>query len=278
MKKLVTLMVVLMVSTLASANGLLGYWDFNGTSNDVSGYADPADAYLTGSASLVTEAGRQALKASGGGAFVAYNDKWDDIRGFGAQQLPSGPLRGSGITLSLWTKSLTNNQWKPLFGMAETGWGARLFTMDSGTLGDVQDSDNGWNPVNLWQGNDWNGGVSGAPWLAWHHILYTYDYTVQENRLYIDGVLRQNLDKGAAFNGWWAASTDTLIIGAKVSGADSAEAYIDDAAIFSGSADLADAQFLFNGGSPLLVDIQSVPEPATMTMLGLGVLALIRRK
>jgi hypothetical protein len=284
LKKLVMcLAVVLMVSSIANADfwypwglGLLGYWNFEGNANDVSGYGNPANATLFGGATLTTEAGRNCLSAVNGGAIVVGNgingnEKWDDIRGWDSPVIQAGTnpprLRGSGITLSVWVKpNNVDEQWKFLLGMS-TGWGARIFSMNSGALADCQDSDDGWNPVQAWQGSDWSGGIPNGPSLAWHNIIYAYDYKVQENRMYIDGVLRATANKGPALTGWWAASTDQFGIGTD-NGTNSYNGFIDDVIIYSGAADNEDAYEIYI----------STPEPATMTMLGLGVLALIRRK
>jgi hypothetical protein len=275
LKKLaVSLAVVLMVSSIASADlphpwgiSLLGYWNFEGNTNDVSGYGTPANAFLTGGATLTTNAGRKCLSAVNGGALIGYNDKWDDIRGYPAYQIENNTPRGRGITLSVWVKpNNVDEQWKFLFG-SSTGWGARIFSMNSGALADCQDSSSGWDPVQVWQGSDWSGGVPNGPSLAWHNIIYAYDYAVQENRMYIDGVLRATSNKGPAYSGWWAATTDQFGIGTD-NGTNGYNGFIDDAMIFYGAADAQDAYEIYI----------HTPEPATMALLGLGAVVLRRRK
>jgi len=278
MKKLaLCVAVVLMASVIASAgtNGLLAYWNFEGTANDVSGYGTAANLTMNAGATLVSEGGRNALL---GGGYVD-STKWDDrvLGGVQVPKLDNNPALSpgnTGLTYSFWTKPQNvNQQWTLAVGF--DGWGLRVFTMDSGYIADLQTSQNGWNPGQAWQGADWSGGVWNNPSLAWHHIVYTYDHVAGRTRGYIDGVLKTDMLKTdwELPGTWWADSTDRFFI-AK----DPTSAFIDDVMVFSGACNDATALGLYNGTYDAFSAPINVPEPTTMALLGLGAISLIRRK
>lgn len=288
-KALVVLLMVVVAVGVAQAQprtdipaGLRVAWNFedqgaNDMALDVSGVAEAMDAELETGAAVV----------------------WDNLR----NGYVLDPLIGRGLaphkgkidhntscTLQAWVRPLDRNnngnmdeplengsQWKPLVG-TNNGWGPRMFTMNSGFLCDSQLFYNdpgwtmdGWNPVNLWRGNDW-GNVSG-----WHHLVWTFKGvedgpgTGSVAKGYVDGVLLATI----ARQGDWIVGWDAAFhLGGY--GADQCPWLLDDVAYWHGAASDEVVAGLYSGQYTIF-NAPIVPEPVSLVLLGLGGL-LIRRK
>ena len=155
--------------------------------------------------------------------------------------------RSVGFTWSLWANVNSSN-------LTDTGADCIIGTRNGGT----------WHKIDLAGTSNW-AGVS-YPNLAddtWHHIAYVGDST--SVRIYIDGELKgtDTSTPTTTFNG-------PLEIGGTSRYTEDTTGLMSDVAIWNEALTLDRIQALAAGGP--------VPEPATMALLGIGGLLVLRRR
>lgn len=279
LKKLVVLVALLAVTGIAMAEdqlgtpGLVACWNWDNGGFESSGRGAPDNATFSGAPLIADPYGQKGmvLDLTLGSAFAAGTGKWDFNKNF---------------TLSIWVAPLdrngngledeVNEQWKFITGQAG-GWGPRAFSMNSGGLYDSQlwyDYGgwqlDGWTPNQAWRGSDWLIDNTGP----WHNVVYTRDGTTKMERMWVDGVGNIGWDVGPTIGDWYVNWSSWNF--GQTNPADSTGWLLDSVCVWNGVCTDEVAAGLKSG----LYDCYNapIPEPATMTLLALGALGLIRRK
>jgi hypothetical protein len=250
----------------ALTDNLLANWSFDEgsgtTASDTSGSTNTHDGTLVNSPVWTTSGKLNGALdfGSGGSAYVEVPDHTE-------LQL------STSFTISAWF-------YMPSGGLSDL---AGIVVKDDGTR-------NYW--VALWSDEDVffrtaSGGTdisvnttAGVDEDAWHHVVAAYDSSANTGKLFVDGVLIETQSNVGTPD----TSTAKLTIGAQdTNGFRSFTDRIDEVAIWSralSDGGVSDGQTaggevaeLWNSG-----DGVQIPEPATMTLLGLGGLALLIRR
>jgi hypothetical protein len=240
LKKFVLLLLVVGLGGIAHAN-LISHYQFDGDwTNSVSGgYA----VSPVGGANIATDAERGQV-----GGFQ-YFDAVEEFGHVGYD--PAFASVTTQITVAAWVKSNTNNY--SVARIAGRGYSWYMYVNNNDTLA-------------FYAGG---GGVVGTESIndgQWHHVAATFDTVSGAMALYVDGLLdTQDVVSGSIPN------ADRYAIAARATsttaGASFYHGYIDDVRIYNDVQTLGQIQ-----------DFSGVPEPATMLLLGVGAIALRRRK
>ena len=102
----------------------------------------------------------------------------------------------------------------------------------------------------------------------WHHLVVTRNGTnvLTDVAVYVDGVAMSQTALGTGS----MSTADAIRIGARADGTQRADGGMDEVALFNTELSASDVTDLYNA---------AIPEPATMTLLGVGgLLALVRRR
>lgn len=169
MKKIITIAVIalsLNVFGQATTNGLVGYWPFNGNSNDESGNEN--DGIVNG-ATLTTDRFGNANSAyyfNGYSSYISVN--------------PSATTYNNGLTISIWVKvssSYSNVQFFVSKGNDDEAGHFHLgYNQEDGIfIGDINVLNAGVNSVTSFPISQ----------TQWHHVVFTCDN--QSLKMYIDG-------------------------------------------------------------------------------------------
>ena len=310
---LVSLVLVLALVGNASA-AVLAYWNFDSDFTSVTNNAKygPANQVIEGTGTTIgTGAGEWKL---GGGALKIDDDPLDtNANGFIATGLdvqwnvvPASPVV---ISTSMWFKyedisgdgsMVRNFLYEAYEGMTgrypislgirddtdttdpslPTGYGkAMQYYYECQTSGSVNGGDN---PPD----SGYSGIVSDG---QWHHTVNIWDRVTGELEVWLDGVQivylnpiedstygtkppvlddLTNITGGYGINGIRIGNPRAQKFGER-----NFDGYSDDFAIIMGHLSAADVAYLWNGGAG-----NPVPEPATIALLGMGGLMLLRRK
>lgn len=302
-KKLFCLLAVLAIASVANA-GLVANWNFNdGTSANVSGYAGTAaDGTLVNGASIVAlgpQGYGDGTEAPGSRSYNGILQLWGanyqymDCGGSGTdgwKYTPWPPVGGGqvpwgvGWTVSAWFRVRHNPEWtgKQLQAIVSTGSQRPeadiLFTLQ-------RNYSNAEVCIATSSIENWEGMHGTSPSMEdhnWHHVVATYAPLGQWSGtldLYVDTVLE------ASWAGWWSGNAQNpawdLWVGGTPSNLNSdgnpffrMNGYIDNVYIYDEALNSQQVSDLYGNQD----DPRYVPEPATIALLGLGGLALLRRK
>ena len=250
--------------TMAANAAVVGYWDFDGDFNNSLGpAANGTQAYgtTTFAAGLYGQAG-----SFDGASAVSIDDAVD-------------PMSSTTFTLAYFIQAGTQDG---IFERITARPSNSFFTAiaDGVTVLDAG-APNVATPANL-ELSYWNvgGGDPGSNWFGWDntgatasgsgwtHVAWVDDDT--NMRLYIDGVL--------VYTGNSIINTPTgdLFLGGNSSDSNTGESYIgllDDVLLTDNALSANDIQFIANNGVAAWV-----PEPGSLALLGLGGLAVLRRR
>ncbi len=234
-------LLVLIATAVSAVNAtLVSHHEFEDSwTNSVSGgYSLTA----RGGANIATDAERGKV---GGFQYFDTDEEW----AYGGYDAAFNGL--ATITVAAWVKSNSTN-WSDA-RIAGKGYGWYMYVSGSNVLGF----------------NAGGGIVTGTTAIndaQWHHVAATYDTASGMMSLYVDG----QLDVQALVSGS-IPDTYGYAVGARAQsstvGGNFYHGFIDDVRVYDDVQSLSQIQ-QFSG----------VPEPATICMLGLGALGLIRRK
>jgi uncharacterized protein (TIGR03382 family) len=243
MKKMLCVLMVLCLAGAASAD-LVAYYNFEEGSGvvaaDSSGYGNAANGIKGGAGTISWIPGKVGN----------YAASLDGASYFNCGKDSKFDITGQ-ISIAAWIKSTPNHFFEMLVSKGNgAGWRVcELVNADS----------------MFWGVNGDNANIGGSITAlddTWHHVAVTYDETADLTRMYIDGAKEE-----ASYS--WPILTNNYDV---VLGANAELGYgfnwfgaMDDVRIYNHALTEAEVQAL-------------VPEPITMSFLGLGALALLRRR
>ena len=239
-------------------NGLVAYYSFNGNGNDLSGNGNNIDTIGYSFVNDQNGISANAIHFSYGTSLAIPNSSsWDD----------------NSFSVSLWAKfdsSKDPSYWNQLTGKrADYSLGAGRWVIAD--IGYGPGAANGFSYGGTFDYTGFGQNyISPTPTSQWNHIALTY--TSNLFSFYINGSLVSQTSTSGSLN---SALTRPIIIGGN--------GYIDATQTLNG--DISDYMYynttLSSSQVSQLYSIQSVPEPSTYALFGLGALALIiayRRK
>jgi len=270
MKKLLVLTIVLAMAGAANA-GLIGYYDFEGDAQDSSGQGN--HGVFMGNATIVNDATRGLVMIGDGNG-----DKVKVANNLAIQTMTET------LAVSAWIKTASDSQrftypggniyWRPVIASTYT-W------------------DEGWMFGQLhyrWKLHVKLGYGVSVPWgmfagnttvddHTWHHVVAIWNGS--NVNLYVDGAL----DTSATGTGKIDSTTNDLFIGGGPNQSRTIYGRLDDVGIWRncilGSGGITEAdvvQGLYDGTYTPLTAPTTVPEPITLSLLGIGALSLLRRR
>lgn len=220
----------------------------------------------SGDGTLVNTTGTQWIAGKIGGA-VDFDGVNDYIK---AAALTSSY---TNFSISAWVNIDQNTQW----GTIVKSWGDSFHFGLNNTSGQLSNYLNG--------GNALVDSTATNPLTldVWHHVAMTYDGNAKAHRLYIDGTLvAESLSTGLPSS--MNAGENYLGIGVKVdtttgnpSGASPGylDGAIDDLGLWDETLTQGQINTIIANGNN---GFSSIPEPSCLSLLGLGTLALLRRR
>jgi hypothetical protein len=240
LKKIVVFSLLIGLVGVSQAN-LISHHEFDGDwTNSVSGGYSVSPV---GGANIATDAERGQV-----GGFQYF----DSVEEFGHVGYDTAfAAVTTQITVAAWVKSNANNY--SVARIAGRGYSWYMYVDNNDTLGF----------------NAGGGVVTGNASINdgnWHHVAATFDTVTGAMALYVDGQLDvQDVVSGTIPN------SDRYAIAARASGSTAGASfyhgYIDDVRVYNDAQSLGQIQ-----------EFSGVPEPATMLLLGIGAIALRRRK
>lgn len=153
---------------------------------------------------------------------------------------------------------------------AATGWNFRMYNGSGGALG--------W---------DLTGGTANAG--QWNHVVATWDGSAAQ--LFVNGFLADSTNEGGLTNTYNASTSATLFVASTDSGSPYAGA-VDEVAFYPSALSAATILNHFNTAASAtpgayyalvqadgaLLQLSNIPEPSSLTLLGLGAFALRRKR
>ncbi|MCP4193847.1 MAG: PEP-CTERM sorting domain-containing protein [Pirellulaceae bacterium] len=251
----------LTLTSSASADGLVGYWDFDDNTADQSGNGNEGE--ILGGVSFDADI---PTSLPAGGKSAAFDGAAGTL--VNVTQNSNLPLTTqSAFTISMWVKGEgTANSDDRVFSEGMTTNNNPLFNL--GTKNNSSDAKfdfffrNGGSPGHQFSNGDLFDDT-------WRHMAWVD--TDHVGTLYIDGVEDQSFDYASFVNDGFAPDTTTL--GGILRGSDCCNflGNIDDAAIYDFALSDGQVASLAAGASPL-----SIPEPSSLTIVFIGLAGLLR--
>ncbi len=237
-RKICILMILAAMVSAVNAT-LISHYEFESNwDNSVAG-SFPGILTGTGNTSVVSNDSERGLVADLTGA-----NSWVYV---GYDTALNSIATNQQFTIATWVKSTAGLTWQQIFGR-RTEWGIRMVE------GKVQ----------LFTAGGTLGGTTAINDGQWHHIAASYDGTTGLAAVYVDGVQEAT-----------STITTTLVSSLRAAIGGRSSAYSTADFIYTGYVD--DLRVYDNALSSTEI-AQIVPEPATICILGLGALGLIRRK
>jgi len=248
LKKLISLLVILVLAGSASA-GLVAQYDFESDVTDST--ANHYDGTATGTVGYVA-----GLDGGNAASFDGSN----------YVSLPTGTLSGLSdeVTIMFWSKNILGGD---AFAMAFNGDGGANGSLSVNFMwngsGGMQFFYQTPEPANYAQLGPEAGGFinNGGVWAHW---AYVKDRVAGTMKIYKNGALATQGGGSMAL----LSAYDAVTIAATTAGTYGYVGAFDDFRIYNNALDLAGVQ----------AAMAEMPEPATIALLGLGTLALIRKR
>ena len=253
---------------MSASAGVIAHWSFDETANGATTFADSSG---NGHTATVHDAGTNAwldaegkFTTGGGGLSTAGYEQTGNSAGYATVSNFDASLTQTDFTVATWynTDSVNGNQ--ALF----SNWGTGLAFLIQPTGGrlylGLRNTDN----ANIY-GNYING-TGDLLQDTWQHIAVTWDRGTKTLTAYIDGTQVGSYTSGLT-NVDIATPGQDYMIGRRESG-NVLNGNLDEMWVFDQALTVDEIGNLITGNNIV------VPEPATMSLLALGGIAMLRRK